>query len=294
MAIYQRISARRGNTVQLDMRFMHGGVATAPYAIRKVDIYKTQILPSNLVASFICVDPCDPNYPSPIEYVRTNTECGPCGTEGEIGVIVPGEYRLLLDIPADAAVPDIYFDVWTYLPNNPCLLQEWGGSALECVTDTAGCVQPADMNSPEIAGMLLQACSKFWCYSDDWDTQDGLLAIRLGFEPIDQKFNQPELRPLEIGIMPLPLYDYDFNLVAPVLPQLTGTITISTGNNEVLVEQYPLTLGLRQGSYRSNPYVFRYMVDTTKFLKGTYQYSVTAILPDGTTRTSKQFILTIS
>jgi hypothetical protein len=291
MAIYQRISARRGNTVQLDTRFLRGGIATAPYAIRKVEIYKTQIIPSNLISTFVCVDPCDPRYPSPVEYIRTNTECGPCGTEGEEGVIVPGEYRLMLDIPADAVVPDIYFDVWYYIPTDPCTMEEFAGS---CVTDTAGCTQYPDLDDPLLSGLVLQSCNKFWVYSDDWDVQDSLTAIRLGFEPLDQKFNQPEIRPLEIGIMPLPLYDYDFNLVAPILPQLTGTITIKTENNEILVEEYPLTIGLRQGSYRSNPYVFRYMVDTMKFLKGTYAYNITAILPDGTTRTSKQFILTIS
>lgn len=294
MATYQRISARRGNTVQLDTRFMRGGVATAPYAIRKVEIYKTQIIPSNLTASFVVVDPCDPNYPSPVEYIRGNVDPGLCGTAGEEGAIIPGEYRLLLDIPVDAAVPDVYFDVWTYLPNNPCLLQGWGGSASECVSDTSGCIQPADMDDPEITAMLLQACNKFWVYSDDWDVQDSLTSIRLGFEPLDQKFNQPEIRPLEIGIMPLPLYDYDFNLVAPLLPQLVGTITISTENNEILVEEAPMTIGLRQGSYRSNPYVFRYMVETTKFLKGTYAYKITATLPDGTTRCSGKFVFTIA
>ena len=291
MATYQRISARRGNTVQLDIRFLRGGVPTAPYAIRKVEIYKTQILPSNLVATFVVVDPWELNYPSPVEYIRTNTECGPCGTAGEEGVIVPGEYRLLLDIPPDAFVPDVYFDVWSYIPTNPC---EFADFAAQCEVGTGGYLKYPDLNDPAIAGLILQSCSKFWVYSDDWDVQDSLTSIRLGFEPLDQKFNQPEVRPLEIGIMPLPLYDYDFNLVAPVLPELTGTITITTSNNETLVEEEPLTLGLRQGSYRSNPYVFRYMVDTSRFLKGTYQYSVTAILPDGTTRTSQKFILTIS
>jgi hypothetical protein len=273
------------------MQFMRGGIATPPYAIRKVDIYKTQILPSNLIASFVVVDPCDPSYPSPIEYIRADTEPGPCCTDGEIGAIVPGDYRLLLDIPADASVPDTYFDVWSFIPTNPCELEEFAPS---CTVDTAGCVQYPDLDSPEIQGLVIQSCGRFWVYSDDWDVQDSLTSIRLGFEPLDQKFNQPEIRPLEIGIMPLPLYDYDFNLVAPILPQLQGTITIETINNELLVDNFPLTIGLRQGSYRSNPYVFRYTLDTSKFLKGTYSYSIKAILPDGSTRCSKKFVLTIS
>lgn len=291
MAIYQRISARRGNTVQLDTRFLRGGIPTAPYALRKVEIYKTQILPSNLTASIVVVNPWEHNYPSPVEYIRGHTHDGPCGTEGEEGVIIPGEYRLLLDIPPDAAVPDVYFDVWSYIPTNPCDLDEFRDS---CVLGSAGVLEYPDLDDPAIGGLILQSCNKFWVYSDDWDVQDSLTSIRLGFEPLDQKFNQPEIRPLEIGIMPLPLYDYDFNLVAPILAQLTGTITIETENHEILVEEAPLAMGLRQGSYRSNPYVFRYTVHTTRFLKGTYQYKINATLPDGSTRSSKKFIFTIS
>lgn len=291
MAIYQRISARRGNSVQLDVRFLRGGVPSAPYAIRKIDIYRTQILPSNLVSTFIIADPCDPNYPAPAEHIREDMPDGNCGTEGEIGAIVPGEYRLIYNIPQDMAVPDVFFDVWSYIPTNPCEMSEFSDG---CVESTDGCIQYADLDSADISGLILQSCNKFWVYSDDWYTQDSLTSIRLGFEPLDQKFNHPEIRPLEIGIMPLPLYDYDFNLVAPILPNLIGTITIETENNEVLVNAAPMTIGLRQGSYRTNPYVFRYMIDTSNFLKGTYRYSVTARLPDGTTRTSKQFALTIS
>jgi hypothetical protein len=272
---------------------MRGGIATSPYAIRKVEIYKTQVIPSNLISTFVVVDPCDPTYPSPVEYIRTNTEPGLCGTEGQEGVIVPGEYRLMLDVPPDIPVPDVYFDVWTYLPTNPCLLQEEYGSEAVCLEDTSGCIYP-DFDNPIVTGMLLQACNKFWVYSDDWDVSDSLTSIRLGFEPLDQKFNQPEVRPLEIGIMPLPLYDYNFNLVAPILPYLTATITIETEFREVLVTDAPMEIGLRQGSYRSNPYVFRYMVHTDRFLKGTYQYSIVVTLPDGSTRCSKKFILTIS
>lgn len=291
MSTYQRIAARRGNIVQLDMRFMRGGVPTAPYAIRKIEIFKTQVAPHNLVATFSVVDPWEEAYPSPVEFVTEDTEEGVCGTAGEQGAIVAGEYRLLWDIPSDALVPDVYFDVWSFIPTNPCDLSDFSGS---CITGTDGDLRYADLDDTALEGLVLQTCSKFWIYSDDWDLQDTLTSIRLGFEPLDQKFKQPENRPLEIGIMPLPLYDYDFNLVAPILPQLRGTITIETSSREVLVEDGPMTIGLRQGSYRSNPYVFRYMLDTSKFLRGTYAYFVKAILPDGSTRCSKQFILTIS
>lgn len=284
MSTYQRISARRGNVVQLDMRFMRGGVLAAPYAIRKVEIFKTQVAPHNLVATFVVVNPWEDNYPSPIEFITEDIAGGVCGTAAEQGAVVTGEYRLLWDIPIDALVPDVYFDVWTFLPTNPCDLEDFS-----CTTD-----HYTDLDDAALTGLLLQTCSKFWIYSDDWDSQDSLTSIRLGFEPLDQKFKQPENRPLEIGIMPLPLYDYDFNLVAPILPQLQGTITIETNSREVLVNNAPMTIGLRQGSYRSNPYVFRYMLNTSDFLRGTYQYFIKAILPDGSTRCSKDFIFTIS
>ena len=94
--------------------------------------------------------------------------------------------------------------------------------------------------------------------------------------------------------MPMPLYDFNYNLVAPIIPLMTGTITIKTMNNEIMVRDGAMTMGLRQGSYRTNPFVLRYSLDTMDFLIGTYKYRITVTLPDGTTRTSGDFILTIS
>lgn len=284
MATYSRISARRGNYVVLDMSFMRGGVLTDPYAIVKVDIYKTQIAPHNLVATFVMPDPCDPLYPAPLSWVTTDVPAGDCGTEAQPGVPIPGKYELLWLVPCDAVAPDVYFDVWTYFPSNPC----------DCIDSTeCGTVCP-DLSSDAFASAMLTTCGRFWVYPDNWYANDGLTTIRLGFEPLDQKFQYPERRPLEIGIMPLPLYDYDFNLVAPILPYLQGTISIWTANNELLADKIPMEIGLRQGSYRTNPYVLRYMLDTACFIKGTYNYRVTVTLPDGTTRTSKDFVFTVS
>ena len=75
---------------------------------------------------------------------------------------------------------------------------------------------------------------------------------------------------------------------------ITGTVTIKTMNNEILVDNGAMEMGLRQGSYRTNPFVLRYSIDTMAFLIGTYKYRITATLPDGTSRTSGDFILTIS
>ena len=94
-------------------------------------------------------------------------------------------------------------------------------------------------------------------------------------------------------MMPLPLYDFDFNLVAPIIPQLRATIKIETQNNEILVNDAEMDIGIRQGSYRTNPFTLRYLVNTSDFLKGTYTYRVTVTLPNGETRVSPDFSLQI-
>jgi len=292
MAVYPRISARRNNVVELDVTFFRGGVPTDPYAIRSVSIYKTQVLPHNLVAQFILLSPCDGSYPSPVEKATGDIPAGDCGTEAQEGALIPGKFVLNWEVPSDAQAPDVYFDVWSYYPTNPCLLAEFEGDTDCVLEDGVYCHQ--NLDSEDLAGLLLQNCGKFWVYPDNWVVSDNLSSIRIGFEPMDQKFRQPEVRPLEVGIMPLPLYDYDFNLNVPVIPFFTATITIETMSKEVLVDAVQMEMGIRQGSYRSNPFVFRYMVNTSSFLIGTYKYRVTITLPDGTTRASKDFIMTVS
>jgi hypothetical protein len=94
--------------------------------------------------------------------------------------------------------------------------------------------------------------------------------------------------------MPLPLYDNDFNLNMPIIPNLDGFITIETGNKETIVEDAPMEMKIRQGSYRSNPFVLSYLLDTTDYLIGTYSYRVKVDMPDGTSRVSKDFNFTVS
>lgn len=287
MATYSRISARRGNDVDLRVTFSRGGVPTNPYAIIGVDIYKTQVLDHNLVASFAFPRPCEAGYPAPATKVTEDIPAGDCGTEPQIGADIAGEYTLLWSIPSDLVVPDVYLDVWSFIPTNPCDLAEF---AAQC--DTDNCYP--DLTDDTLADLVLTTCNRFWVYPDDWGATDGLESIQLGFEPLVQKFRQPEQKPLEIGITPLPMYDYNFNLVAPVIPFIQGTVTIKTMNNEILVDNGAMEMGLRQGSYRTNPFVLRCSIDTMAFLIGTYKYRITATLPDGTSRTSGDFILTIS
>lgn len=289
---FPRISARRGNPVLLCNTFVRGGVPTDPYAITMVEIYRNQVLPSNLVQRFIFPNPCDDNYPAPAFKATEDIPAGQCGTGPQEGAEIDGKYCLLWDIPCDAVVPDVYIDVWYFLPTNPCEKAEFDGSTC-CVETTDGCVYP-DLDCDDFDDYILKCCNRFWVYPDDWLCVDESITLRYQFEPLDQKFYKDEVRPLEVGIMPLPLYDYDFNSNIPVIPALEATITIETGNNEVLVDDAVMEIGLRQGSYRSNPFVLRYTIDTTQFLIGTYQYRVKIRLPDGSTRVSKDFIFTVS
>ena len=293
MQTYPRISARLGNVVELDVSFIRGGMLADPYAICKVDIYRSQVAPHNLIGTFPVVSPCDPTYPSPIVRATQNVPEGDCWTAPIAGEAITGKYALYWDVPSDIPAPDAYFDVWTFLPMNPCSLSDYASLAPCANPSEVTCGMP-DPNNPAFAPLLIQLCNRFWIYPEFWNAQDNLSTIKIGFEPLDQKFQQPEVRPLEIGLMPLPLYDYDFNLVAPVIPLLQGSITIETFHKEVLVANQPMTMGLRQGSYRTNPYVLKYLLDTTKFLIGTYAYRVQIALPDGTTRVSPKFNFTIS
>lgn len=277
---FPRISARKGQIVDLNVDFLHNGILADPYAIRLVEIYKTSVAPHNLVATIPIVQVDDPIYPSPViqEYVQSET--GVCGTApSSENTPIVGKYHLPFTIPTDFQAPDVYFDLWYYFASNPC--GEFG-TETEC-----------DIDDDQYDIFLQKCCHRFWVYPDGWFCNDGLQTVRFGFEPLDQKFHTPELRPLEIGIMPLPLYDYNFNLVNPLIPFLRPTISIETQYNELLVNADSARMGIRQGSYRSNPWVIQYDLDTSKFLKGTYRYWITLHLPDGSSRVSRKFILTI-
>jgi len=279
---YPRISGRLGQTVDLNVDFMHNGVLSVPFAIRHIEIYKTQVLPHNKVATIPVVDPTDALYPSPVFQEYVETEAGQCGTEPPSPTeFLAGKYHLPFLIPHDFAAPDVYFDVWYYFPEDPCGLL--GTAGTDC-----------DLSDPVYDSLLIRCCHRFWVYPDEWMCDDKLQTVKFGFEPLDQKFYTPEERPLEVGLMPLPLYDYNFNLVNPMIPFLQPTISIETQHNELLVSDDPCRIGLRQGSYRSNPWVVQYDMDTTRFLKGTYRYFIKLKLPNGSTRVSRKFIFTVS
>lgn len=260
---YTRISARRGSPVDLKTQFMRGGVPTDPFAIYRVEIYRTKIAAENIIDVISVESPLNTGYPSPL-------------VTGEN----PGEYKLVWSVPEDAHVPDIYFDVWYFHANDPRRPDETGGTG--------------DLDLSLYESRLIQICNRFWVYPDKWYTDGGLQTIKFGFEPLDTKFNKPEVRPLEVGLMPMPLYDYDYNLVAPIIPYVDARISIKTENDEMIVDSAPMTIKLRQGAYRTNPFVLSYLLNTVEFFIGTYKYRVLITLPDGTTRVSGTYYFSVS
>ncbi len=284
--IFNRVSARRCNKVRLDATFIQGGVPADPFAIYRVEIFRGKVAECNIIDAIDMVGPDESSYPSPLERQDPETDpisnaCVPvgcstagCSDDGDTSTdSTAGRFSLIYDVPCDAVVPDVYFDVWYFWATDP-------REGTEPLTDHLD--------------KLISQCNRFWVYPDQWYIDGGLETIRFGFEPIDQKFHKPEKRPLEIGIMPLPLYDYNYNLVMPLIPFLEPTITIWSDGNEIVHESIPAKMKLRQGAFRSNPWVVSLMLDTCKFLKGTYRYRVTVGLPDGSTRTSGDFFLTIA
>jgi hypothetical protein len=281
MTEYNRISGRVNNIVNLDTIFYHNGVAEDPYAIRRIDIYKGSVKDENLEAQVIMPPPDDSSYPYPVVKI----------SEG--GEYLDGHFSLPFLVPNDFVAPEIYFDVWRFLGSDP------GG--------TIGVDEDDE-------SLWISQCNRFWVYPDGWYLDDELVTIRLGFEALDKHFRKPEIRNLEVGIVPLPLYDFDYNRVTPLIPQIQAFVHIETEAGEVIVGGSATTgcdgepcagsedptiegaarIGLRQGSYRTNPYVVQYRIDTSQFLIGTYKYRVILVLPNGHTIVSDDMRFDVS
>lgn len=302
-----RLNAISGESVLLNTTFFQAGQPKEPYALKSVKIYRQSVRPENLVMEIpiigspgACGTAAGPteasDYPAPAQRVLVPGNVGACGTAldtGACGTIpaapeyMPGAFTLEAFLPVDTFSTGMYFDVWCFI-----------GSATDI--DPALCVGSSgtddgtfDCDAPIGSDCYTSICNKFFVTAGGWFGDDDLTTFRLGFEPLDTRFQQPEKRTLEVGMMPLPLYDFDYKKIMPLLPFLEGTITIETQSHEILVTEAAMRIGERSGSYRSNPFVLRYLIDTTKFLKGTYQYRVDVKLPNGETRSSPYFSLTI-
>lgn len=254
---YTRISARKGATVRLNVSFFANGVLADPWSIRKIRIYKNTDAEENLVAE---VDISTTDYPSPI--VQEEDSNGP----------VVGKYYYDLDVPDSFAAPDTYIDKWF-----------WIGDEL---TGT-----DFDINDESYWD---SKCNQFFIVpSNTWYADDGLIIPRIAFEALDKDLVKPSIQTIEVGLMPIPLYDYDYERVAPLMAQLNASISIETLNCESIVTSAPMTIGLRQGTHRSNPFVAQYRVDTNTYLKGTYRYRVSLAMPNGEVKVSPALQFTV-
>lgn len=162
----------------------------------------------------------------------------------------PGEFQVLFDAPDNLVPCDIYFDVWSFIGSNP------------------GSVGVDDES------LWITQSGMFWLYDDVWIIDDELQTKRLGFEPLDKKLRRGEVRTIEVAIHPLPIYDYDYNKLAPVIPQLRPTMDIRTARDELIVRDAPCTIGTRQGHHRNSPFVVKCPLDTRTFLRGMYRYNI--------------------
>jgi hypothetical protein len=61
---YTRVSARRGEQVALEARFVQGGVPTAPHAIYRVEIYRGKVAAENIVDAIDIPSPDSSEYPA--------------------------------------------------------------------------------------------------------------------------------------------------------------------------------------------------------------------------------------
>lgn len=270
--------------MSLQAQFLDNGIPADPWQLCSIKIYRECVCEENLITETIFPEATDydrglsnsPIYNSLIRRCRQGESTGSCGTDFS-DQYTPGCFVFDLELCKELFSAGVYHDVWCFIGNE----SELNG----CLTDPTSWTQ-SDCQCQ---------CNTFYVQESEWFVDDGLKNIRLGFEPLDSRFQQPEIRTMEIGMMPLPLYDYDRQKLSSVIPCMSATITVYTqyGTCETIIDAEAMSIGLRQGSYRSNPYVLQYKLDTMRFIKGTYRYRVTVGLPNGETRVSPPFNLTI-
>ena len=245
MAIYPRVAGRLGNTVSLNMKTLRNGRLQAPFALRRIDIYRGSIRPANQIDTINFSDPTDTGYPAP-------------AIEGATGC-----FEVLYDAPEDLVPNEIYFDVWHFVGSDP-------GTA-----------------NIDDERLWISQTGMFWLYHDTWIIDDELITKRIGFEPLDKKLRRGEIRTIEVAIHPLPKYDYDFNKIAPIIPQLRPTISIRTSHNELIVNNVPCDIGVRQGHHRNSPFVVQCQIDTRTLVRGTHNYIIQVNIDDNTIASPK-------
>lgn len=167
-----------------------------------------------------------------------------------------GSFTVIFEAPDDLVPGDIYFDVWNFLGDDP---------------GTAG----IDDESLWIAQE-----GRFYLFDDVWVLDDLLSTLNVDFEPLDKNLRRGEIRTIELAVYPLPLYDHDWNKLIPIIPQLDPKITIKTNYDELIADQAPCRMGVRQDANRNSPFVIQCLIDTRTLLRGTYKYFITVQLGD--------------
>jgi len=282
-----RLNGSLGSVLELNVKFYRNGVPTDPTAIRVIRIYKNGVCDSNLILEipFPTPDESDTSLDNPTPYNGMVRRCrsdvpdeGPCGTDiTGAEKYIPGCFIHDLKLCNSIFSPGCYYDVWGFIG---------------CLDAICTDISSIDWDNEQYWS---KQSNRFFVGDCAWYVDAELSSIRIGFEPIDNRFQHPEVRFLEVGLTPLPLYDYDYKRLASIIPNLHATITFMTqyGYCETVIDGEAMQIGLREGSYRSNPYVFRYLLDTKRFLKGTYRYRVDVALPDGQTRSSPLYNVAI-
>lgn len=288
-----RISARNGQLVDLNVDFYNNGKLDDPFWIKKVEIYKCNTSPHNLQSIITVIEPDNPYYPSPICQEKMATNDGDCGTEDIQEIYIPGKYHLPFLVPSDFKSPEVYIDVWYYYPKNPCDPDSFPADCPPVNDLTDEDITNCDITDPDLEHLLKSCCHRFWVYPDSWFCSDGIQTVEFSYEPLSVRFNYPEKRNLEIGLIPLPIYNHNRKLVESLIPYIKPYITIGTQHCEYIVSDVLVELGFRQGHNCQNPWMIKYLLDTNKFLKGSYWYQIKLELPDGTTRVSNKFWIEI-
>lgn len=288
-----RIGARNSRLVDLNVDFYNHGKLDDPFWIKKVEIYKCSVAPHNLQAVIVMPEPTDVNYPLPICQEKTTITYSDCGTGDYEIVPVVGKYHLPFLVPHDYKSPEVYIDVWYYYPTNPCNIDLYPEQCPPEVGITELTGDGCDYTDPDLEHLLKTCCHRFWVYPDAWMCDDGLQTVEFTYEPKSVRFNYPEKRNLEVGLIPMPMYNYNRALVESLVPYINAFITIGTQHHEYIVRDCKMELGFRQGQYSSNPWSLKYSIDTNKFLKGSYWYQVKLELPDGSSRVSNKFWIEI-
>lgn len=232
--VYPRVAGRLNNIVNLNMKMLRNGIPTSPYAIRRIDIYRSSIRPGNIVASIAFPDPSNTIYPSP---AVEDSE---------------GEFSVPFLVPSNFVVDDVYFDVWHFISDDPA-------------TDGID-----DENLWISQNGMFWVFEDVWLSDDDLLTKRlGFEPLDKKFRRGEVRKLEVALHPL-----PKYNYDFNhISPTIPQLSP-TISISTPKPDCELLVKDASCQIGVRQGAHRNSPFVVQCLLDTRSLLRGTYEYVI--------------------